>query len=78
MIKIEILINQDKICKFAYSNGHETTSRPNTIFAVPAFWMAIIAIATFIVYLPALHGKFTNWDDMVYVGANPFIKITIP
>jgi tetratricopeptide (TPR) repeat protein len=37
-------------------------------------WMVFIAIATFIVYLPALRGTFTNWDDMVYVNENPYIK----
>jgi protein O-mannosyl-transferase len=43
-------------------------------FASPAIWMAIIAIATFIAYLPALKGTFTNWDDVAYVGGNPYIQ----
>jgi tetratricopeptide (TPR) repeat protein len=36
--------------------------------------MAVIAVATFVAYLPALRGNFTNWDDMIYVGANPYIQ----
>ena len=52
----------------------KTNNRTFTLFALPAFWMALIAIATFIAYFPALKGTFTNWDDMVYVGGNPYIK----
>ncbi|MCX6267700.1 MAG: tetratricopeptide repeat protein, partial [Bacteroidetes bacterium] len=52
----------------------KTTNRPFSLVALPIFWMALIAIATFIAYLPALKGVFTNWDDMVYIGANPYIK----
>ena len=50
------------------------TNRTFSIFALPAFWMAVIAVATFVAYLPALRGNFTNWDDMIYVGANPYIQ----
>jgi protein O-mannosyl-transferase len=52
----------------------KTNYRLQAVFALPAFWMAIIAIATFIAYLPALQGSFTNWDDMVYIKGNPYIK----
>ncbi|MCX6304749.1 MAG: tetratricopeptide repeat protein [Bacteroidetes bacterium] len=52
----------------------KTNNRTFTLFAPPALWMALIAIATFIAYFPALNGTFTNWDDMVYVGGNPYIK----
>ncbi len=45
-----------------------------SVFGFPAFWMALIAIATFVAYLPALRGNFTSWDDMVYVVENPYIK----
>jgi len=51
----------------------KTSDRPLSLFALPGFWMALIAIATFIAYLPALQGTFTNWDDMVYVSSNPYI-----
>lgn len=44
-----------------------------SIFGSPFLWMAVIAIATFISYIPALDGQFTNWDDMVYIGGNPYI-----
>ncbi len=52
----------------------KTTNRPFSLFALPAFWMVVIAITTFIAYIPALKGTITNWDDMVYIGANPYIK----
>lgn len=34
----------------------------------------IIAILTFIVYLPALSNGFVNWDDDIYVYANGYIR----
>lgn len=43
-------------------------------FSLPAIWMIVIAIATFIAYIPALNGDFTNWDDSVYVVSNPYIQ----
>ncbi|MFZ4520737.1 MAG: tetratricopeptide repeat protein [Bacteroidales bacterium] len=49
-------------------------NRPFALFDHPMFWMFLIALATFIAYFPALKGTFTNWDDMVYVGGNPYIK----
>lgn len=52
----------------------KTTNKPLTIFSLPVFWMALIAVTTFVAYFPALKGTFTNWDDMVYVGGNPYIK----
>ena len=33
-----------------------------------------IALITFFVYLTALRNKFVNWDDDVYVWANPYIR----
>ncbi|MEI6435871.1 MAG: tetratricopeptide repeat protein, partial [Bacteroidota bacterium] len=52
----------------------KTTNQPFAFLAHPAFWMTLIAISSFIAYLPALQGAFTNWDDMVYVAENPYIK----
>jgi len=46
----------------------------NRLFTLPALWMLLIGILTFIAYFPALKGTFTNWDDMVYIGGNPYIK----
>ncbi len=36
--------------------------------------MAGIAVVTYIVYKGSLENKFTNWDDLGYVLANPLIK----
>jgi tetratricopeptide (TPR) repeat protein len=36
--------------------------------------IALILIATFITYSPALKNGFTNWDDNVYIGENNYIK----
>jgi protein O-mannosyl-transferase len=33
------------------------------------------AVLTFLVYLPSLQNAFVNWDDDVYVYANPFIRV---
>jgi tetratricopeptide (TPR) repeat protein len=52
----------------------KTTNQPFNLFTIPSFWMALIAVATFIAYIPALQGTFTNWDDMIYVGGNPYIQ----
>ncbi len=35
---------------------------------------ALVAIVTFIVFLPALQNKFINWDDDSYVYENPYIR----
>jgi Tfp pilus assembly protein PilF len=35
---------------------------------------ALVAIVTFIVYLPALQNDFVNWDDRVYIYENPHIR----
>jgi protein O-mannosyl-transferase len=35
---------------------------------------ASIALAAFIVYLPALRNEFVNWDDDIYVYDNPHIR----
>ncbi len=35
---------------------------------------AAVAVATFIVYLPALRNEFVNWDDDIYVYDNPSIR----
>ena len=50
------------------------TFNTNTIFTHPIFWILLIIAVTFISYYPALRGAFTNWDDLVYVKDNPYIK----
>jgi hypothetical protein len=35
---------------------------------------ASVALITFLVYLTALRNEFVNWDDDVYVWANPHIR----
>ena len=34
----------------------------------------LVAIVTFIVYLPSLHNAFINWDDDRYISGNPGIR----
>lgn len=34
------------------------------------FLLVIIAIITFLIYIPALSNAFTNWDDTWYVTEN--------
>ena len=36
---------------------------------------AAVALATFVVYLPALRNGFVNWDDGLYVYQNPHIRV---
>jgi tetratricopeptide (TPR) repeat protein len=36
--------------------------------------LAMVVIITFIVYSPALHNSFNNWDDNDYITDNPYIK----
>ncbi len=71
-IKVEIFSARRKIHNFADSDDMKTTNRP--LAERPLIWMAGIAIISFIAYYPALQGHFTNWDDMVYVGTNPYIQ----
>jgi tetratricopeptide (TPR) repeat protein len=36
---------------------------------------ALVALATFLAYLPALQDGFVEWDDNVYILDNPFIRV---
>ena len=40
---------------------------------LPLLLLAGVVILTFIIYFPALHNQFTNWDDGVYITNNPYI-----
>ncbi|MCX6305342.1 MAG: tetratricopeptide repeat protein [Bacteroidetes bacterium] len=40
--------------------------------------LVVVVIVTFVIYYPALHHKFTNWDDLDYVTENPYIKALTP
>ena len=44
--------------------------RKNSKYYLPAS----VALITFLVYLTALRNEFVNWDDDVYVWANPYIR----
>ena len=35
---------------------------------------ALVAIVTFVVFLPALQNKFVSWDDNLYIYENPHIR----
>lgn len=35
--------------------------------------LSVILLVTAVAYLPALQGEFTNWDDQIYVTANPMV-----
>jgi Flp pilus assembly protein TadD len=68
--------NADKI----YESG-ETKSGNGRIGFVPEesrlrliIIAALVAIVTFIVFLPALQNKFINWDDNIFVYDNPHIR----
>jgi tetratricopeptide (TPR) repeat protein len=37
------------------------------------FWLLGILALTFVVYLPSLDNKFTDWDDNFYVTENPLV-----
>ena len=52
----------------------KTKSRAESFTSSHLFWIVIVSISTFIVYYPSLFGAFTNWDDLVYVKENPYIK----
>ncbi len=41
---------------------------------VPYYLAGAVALATFIVYLPALQNEFVNWDDYYYVYTNHHIR----
>jgi len=36
--------------------------------------LAVVILITAAVYFPALHHRFTNWDDLDYVTENPYIR----
>ena len=38
------------------------------------FLAAAAALITLVVYLPALHNNFVEWDDSIYVSENPSIR----
>ncbi len=41
----------------------------------PVWWhLLVLAFVTFMVYTPALHNDFTNWDDKSYVQNNPLLR----
>jgi tetratricopeptide (TPR) repeat protein len=37
-------------------------------------WLGLVLVATFVAYLPVLRGGFTNYDDGLYIVANPMIR----
>ena len=37
-------------------------------------WLGVVLLATAVAYLPALRGDFTNYDDGLYILANPLIR----
>jgi protein O-mannosyl-transferase len=43
-------------------------------YRIHAILLVIIITLTFIIYLPSLNNKFTNWDDPDYVSMNPTIQ----
>jgi protein O-mannosyl-transferase len=47
---------------------------PRKKFLRPLLCCGIIAVITFIAFLPSLDNGFTNWDDDLYVVNNPDIK----
>ena len=53
----------------------KTISRTESILTSPVFWVSIISFITFVAYYPSLLGNLTNWDDMVYIRDNPYIKV---
>ncbi|HOY32034.1 MAG TPA: glycosyltransferase family 39 protein [Bacteroidales bacterium] len=53
---------------------HEGFFKKNMVFLL----LAIVVIITIIIYYPALHHKFTNWDDNDYITDNPYIKSLTP
>ena len=52
----------------------KTPARSETILNNHYFWVLLITLLTFAFYYPALLGDLTNWDDLVYIKDNPFIK----
>jgi len=46
----------------------------SALFSKKIFWIAIIALVTFVVYCPTLFNLLTSWDDKMYVNENPFIQ----
>lgn len=40
----------------------------------PAFLFLLLAVITFLLYIPALYSGFVNWDDPAYVLNNPNIR----
>ena len=40
--------------------------------------LVIVIIVTIFIYYPALHHKFTNWDDLDYVTDNLYVKSLTP
>src|SRR4051812_41967561 len=46
----------------------------------PVFISALLALATFVVFLPSARNDFVNYDDSDYVTANPHVQggLTLP
>ncbi len=40
--------------------------------------LALVILTTFMIYFPALHHQFTNWDDLDYITENQYIKALTP
>lgn len=64
---------------------HPSVKRGNKTFRVPKdkmnplmfLWIAVIMVATYLIYIPSIDNELTNWDDDVYVTDNLYIqKIT--
>lgn len=44
----------------------------------PGIYLAALALFTFIVFSPAIHHQFTNWDDIALIETNPHIRSLDP
>ncbi len=57
------------------NKNRKQTRRKKTVGMDKAFFqcLAIVVLATFVVYIPALDNEFLNWDDPSYVTQNPVV-----
>jgi len=62
----------------AYDNGSPRNNGAPKVRNFKYYLAATVAVITFLVYLPALRNAFLNWDDPVYVSANPHIRSLDP
>ena len=70
LLRKRITIKKDWVCKMFYSNSPRVPV--DSKLSITLIGIAVLAVAIFVAYLPAMNAGFI-WEDAMFVTANPLI-----